>query len=102
MHPYTYQVSLRIRHSTMDLQVLTDTLGLQPGLASPSCAGYWFSSPAVTDDNDLEGFLWSTVEGLKPHRAFFKDIARQAAAVSCSLACLQKTATSAPFCLMIF
>ena len=30
MHPYTYKVSLRIFHPTIDPQVITDTLSLQP------------------------------------------------------------------------
>lgn len=90
MHPYTYKVSLRIRHPTMDPQIFTETLGMQPWVArhagepratstSPWLEGnhrktYWTSRLTPPDDSDIETFLVRTVKSLTPHRLLFREL----------------------------
>jgi hypothetical protein len=90
MHPYTYKVSLRISHPTMDPRAITDTLNLQPrtvhrvGELRTTPTGtllegrydrsYWSSPFTPPDDSDVGEFLGRTVESLRQHRSFFRHI----------------------------
>jgi hypothetical protein len=90
MYPYKYKVSLRIFHPTIDPQVLTDTLALQPrtthrvGERRTTPTGtllegnydrsYWHTPFTPRDDSDVGNFLARTVERLRQHGSFFKDI----------------------------
>jgi hypothetical protein len=90
MHPYTYTLSLRIRHPEFAPQMFTDALGRLPKAAwmvgerrtTPKgdlldgyhdCS-YWTSPFTPPDDSDLPAFVNRTVDELKPHDAFFRHI----------------------------
>ena len=90
MHAYSYKVSLVIVHPTIDPQILTDTLNLQPRKCqrvgdprtTPTGAlleghydkTYWSSPFTPPDDSNVETFLCRTAQKLRPHQLFFKHL----------------------------
>jgi hypothetical protein len=99
MYPYTYKLSLRIRHPEFDPQLFSDTLGRQPKrawrvgerrttpkgdlLEGHHDSSYWTSPLTPPDDSDLPSFIRRTVEDLKPHDSFFRHIRDTGGSVEC-------------------
>ncbi|HTB84586.1 MAG TPA: DUF4279 domain-containing protein [Candidatus Sulfotelmatobacter sp.] len=90
MHPYTYTISLRVRHPTLDPQIITDTLGMQPRITNrvgeprTTLTGavldgiytrtYWCADFTPPDDSEVGEFLGRIVTQLGRYRLFFKQI----------------------------